>query len=91
MRKVDGVQRVEVSLKNGLTILDLRPGNRVTVAGLRTIIKNNGFVSKNADIVARGTPHADAFEVSATGERLTVLSPPTAVDGGQWRLTAIVR
>ena len=39
MRKVDGVQNVEVKLKDGLTILELRAGNNVTLANLRTIIK----------------------------------------------------
>ena len=54
MQKVDGVQSVRVSLNDGLTILDLKAGNAVTLAKLRQIIKNNGFVSKEATAVARG-------------------------------------
>ena len=91
MRKVDGVQNVEVKLKDGLTILELRAGNNVTLASLRTIIKNSGFVSKNADIQARGTPYDDSFEVSGTGERISVSSPPIGAADGTWRLIAIVR
>ena len=53
MQKVDGVQSVRVSLNDGLTILDLKAGNAVTLAKLRQIIKNNGFVSKEATAVAR--------------------------------------
>ena len=55
MQKVDGVQSVKVSLNDGLTILDLKPDNAVTLAKLRQVIKNNGFVSKEAQIVARGS------------------------------------
>ncbi|HYM22335.1 MAG TPA: hypothetical protein VEU08_03980 [Vicinamibacterales bacterium] len=54
MKKVNGIDTVRVSLKDGLTILDLKPGNAVTLAQLRAIIKNNGFVPKEASIVARG-------------------------------------
>jgi hypothetical protein len=90
MQKVDGVQTVRVSLKEGLTVLELRPDNTVTLSQLRTVIKNNGFVSKDAQILARGTPRDGIFEVGGTGERLTVSAPPTAVDG-RWQLTAIVK
>ena len=36
-------------------VLELRPGNKVTLATLRTVIKNNGFVSKDAQVTARGS------------------------------------
>lgn len=89
MQKVDGVQDVRVSLKDGLTILDLKAANTVTLAKLREIIKNNGFVSKEAMIVARGSsPVATVFEVSGTGERLTVTARPVAEAGDQWRMTS---
>lgn len=88
MQKVDGVQTVRVSLKEGLTTLELRPDNTVTLLQLRAVIKNNGFVSKDAAIVARGTPRDGFFEVGGTGERLTVSAPPIAGDG-RWQLTAV--
>jgi len=91
MQKVDGVQDVRVSLKEGLTTLELKPGNRITVAKLREIIKNKGFVSRDAVIVAAGAelPNAGGavFEVSGTGERLR-LAGSAAPDGqGLWRFT----
>ena len=91
MQKVEGVQDVRVSLKEGLTMLDLKPGNRITVAKLRGIIKSNGFVSRDAVIVAAGAelPNAGGavFEVSGTGERVR-LAGPAAQDGqGLWRFT----
>ena len=87
MQKVDGVQTARVSLKEGLTVLELREGNKVTLDHLRRVIKNNGFVSKEAQIIARGTPRGAAFDVSETGERLTVSAPPTAIDQDRWQLT----
>jgi len=87
MKKVPAVAQVRVSLNEGLTILDLKPGNTTTLAELRQIIKNNGFVSKEATGVARGTVGADetTFIVSGTNERLPLSSPPQR-SGDDWRL-----
>src|SRR5436189_172984 len=74
MQKVDGVSRVHVSLNDGLTILDLKPGNAVTLAKLRQIIKSNGFVSKEASVLARGSANGgQSFVVSGTKEQRTVV------------------
>ena len=88
MEKVDGVETVRVSLNEGLTVLDLKAGNSVTLAQLRQVIKNNGFVSKEATVIARGAPvrgEDHAFEVSGTRERLTLSSKPDR-SGDEWRL-----
>ena len=92
MQKVDGVKEVRVSLKDGSTVLDLKPSNRVTLAKLREVIKNNGFVSKDAVIVAVGnettTGGTGVFEVSGTGERLPLAGRATPDAQGHWRLTS---
>jgi hypothetical protein len=67
MKKVEGVQNVRVSLKEGVTVLDLRPANNVTLAQLRTVIKNSGFISKEAQVPARGSMTGNTFEVAGTG------------------------
>ena len=88
MQKVDGVQAVKVSLKEGLTILDLRPDNTITLAKLRQIIKHNGFVSKEATAVARGAPNAAPdrqFTVSGTTEELALSEAPKRI-GDAWQL-----
>jgi hypothetical protein len=77
MKKVDGVQNVQVILKDGATILELRPANKVTLAQLRTVIKNNGFVSKDAQVTARGAIDGNAFVVAGTGERLPFVQKPS--------------
>ena len=55
MRKVDGVESVDVSLERASAAINLRPGNRVTLAQLRQIIKNNGFSAKEATVTVAGT------------------------------------
>jgi copper chaperone CopZ len=90
MQRVDGVQSVTVSLKDGLTILDLKPDNTVSLAKLRQVIKNNGFVSKEAQIVARGSTTggggAAGFEVSGTRERLVPIGQAQQT-GEMWRMS----
>jgi copper chaperone CopZ len=89
MQKVDGVQSVRVSLNDGLTILDLKPENAVTLVRLRQIIKNNGFVSKEASVLACGTPSGErGFVVSGTNEQLTLGAAPQQT-GDDWRLTVL--
>lgn len=86
MKKVPSVVQVRVSLKDGLTILDLKPGNTTTLAELRQIIKNNGFVSKEASALARGSAvDPNTFVVSGTNERLALLSAPQPA-GDDWRI-----
>jgi hypothetical protein len=87
MKKVPAVANVKVSLNEGLTILDLKPGNTLTLAALRQVIKNNGFVSKEATIEARGAPGPDGpgFTVSGTNEHLD-LSAPAEREGDSWRI-----
>jgi hypothetical protein len=92
MKKVEGVQTVRVSLNDGLTILDLKPGNAVTLAKLRQVIKNNGFVPKEAQAVARGSMSIaegrPVFEVSGTNERLALALPARQV-GNDWQLSIV--
>jgi hypothetical protein len=86
MKKVPSVVQVRVSLKDGLTVLDLKPGNTTTLADLRQIIKNNGFVSTEASALARGSVvDSNTFVVSGTNERLPLLSAPQAA-GDDWRI-----
>jgi hypothetical protein len=81
MRKIPGVKAVRVSLNEGLTVLDFNAGNTVTLAQLRAVLKNSGFVSKEAKLEATGTVAANGqglvFTVAGTGEAFTVLPGPT--------------
>lgn len=86
MQKVDGVASVRVSLNDGLTVLDLKPGNAVTLVKLRQIIKSNGFVSKEATVRARGSVDGErSFVVSGTNEHVVLAAAPRVV-GQSWQL-----
>ena len=86
MKKLPAVSSVRVSLNEGLTIVDLKPGNAMTLAELRQIVKNNGFATKEAQVIARGAASSgQSFVVSGTSERLMLQSPPQA-SGDDWRL-----
>jgi copper chaperone CopZ len=86
MQRVEGVTSVAVSLKEGLTVLELREGNTVTLAQLRTVIKNNGFVSRDANVVARGSLVGGLFEVRLSREQLTVRGQPEKLESDRWKL-----
>jgi hypothetical protein len=78
MQKVPGVTTVKVSLNDGLTILDFAANNTVTLAQLRQVIRNNGFVTKEAKVIAAGSlavlNGTITFEMIRSKERITVIS-----------------
>lgn len=82
MQKVEGVESVRVSLNDGLTVLDLKGGNTITLARLRKIIKDSGFVSKDIRAVASGSIEQRGGQplliVSGSGETLTLSAAPDA-------------
>ena len=91
MRKVEGVKDVQVSLKQGVTTLELEPDNTITLAQLRTIIKNNGFVSKEAVVIARGRAGGSTFEVQGTREVLATAAKASALGEGRWQFTVAAK
>ena len=54
MKKLPGVEDVHVSLEKASTDILLRPGNTITLAQLRQVIKNGGFKAGEAGITAIG-------------------------------------
>ena len=78
MRKIRGVKTVRVSLNDGLTVLDLDAGNTVTLGQLRTVLKNSGFVSREAQVEVRGVVAATGqglvFTVAGTGENFAIVA-----------------
>jgi len=55
VRKLPGVESVDVSLERAAAEVRLRPDNRVTVPQLRKIIRDNGFTAREATVTAIGT------------------------------------
>ncbi len=55
IRKLPGVESVDVSLERAMTDIRLKPNNTVTMAQVRQIIKSGGFNAKEATVTAAGT------------------------------------
>jgi copper chaperone CopZ len=54
LRKVAGVESVEVSLNKGLATVKLKPGNTVSVPQLWELIHKNGYTPKVTAVSVRG-------------------------------------
>jgi len=54
IKKLDGVESIEVSLEKASADIRLRPDNKITLAQIRRIIRSNGYPSKDAQIDAKG-------------------------------------
>lgn len=60
MEKLPGVESAKVSLNEGRAVIQLRPGNTVTMAQIRQGVTRNGFtpqqaaVSGEAEVMAKG-------------------------------------
>jgi copper chaperone CopZ len=54
IKKLDGVESVEVSLEKASADIRLKPGNAITLTQLRRLIRQAGYPTKDANIEARG-------------------------------------
>src|SRR5437763_6172486 len=63
MKKIPGVMNVEVSLKEGKSVVQLEPGNSAHLDQFIEKIRDNGFTPKEARVSARG-------ELLSTGGKL---------------------
>jgi len=54
LKKVAGVESVEVSLNKGLATVKLKPGNSVSVPQLWELIHKNGYTPKATAVSVRG-------------------------------------
>jgi hypothetical protein len=80
VRKLSGVESVNVSLERASAEIQLRPGNTITLDQLRTIIKNNGFTPKEATVSVVGKlierSGQPALEVTGTNTVLLIVADP---------------
>jgi copper chaperone CopZ len=76
VKKVNGVESVNVSLNEGKASIHFKPESTAKYEGVRTGIEKNGFAVKDAYVRARGrlqqTNDGLQFVVSGSGETFTV-------------------
>lgn len=65
LEKVEGIEKVNVTLKRGVAHITFRPGNSVTLTQLRKVIKDAGYTTRDATVTVTGA-------VTATGKQLTL-------------------
>jgi copper chaperone CopZ len=54
VKKIEGVESIELTPEKGVALIRLKAGNKVTLAQLRRIIKSVGYDAKDAAVTARG-------------------------------------
>jgi copper chaperone CopZ len=80
LKKVTGVDSVEVSLNKGLATVKLKPGNAVSVPQLWQLLHEKGYTPKVTTVSVRGEP-ADLqgrvqLKVSGTKDILALVPDP---------------
>lgn len=55
IKKLDGVESVDVSLDKAAADIHLKAGNTITLPQLRRIIRQAGYPTRDAQVDARGT------------------------------------
>lgn len=72
IKKIEGVDSVNVSLNQGRASIVLKPGNSVRLEQLNQAVKNNGFTAREARVKVRGqvtvTDGKSKFKVLGTNE-----------------------
>jgi copper chaperone CopZ len=80
LKKVAGVESVEVSLNKGLATVKLKPGNTVSVPQLWELIHKNGYTPKATAVLVRGelanVNGALQLKVSGTKDTLALAADP---------------
>lgn len=78
--KLSGVESVNISLERAITDVQLKPGNSITLDQLRTIIKNNGFTTRETTVTVVGMLIERAgqptLEVTGTNTEMIVAADP---------------
>lgn len=56
MEKMPGVESATVQLNEGRAVMQLKPGNSLTMAQVRERVRNNGFTPREAAVTAVAEP-----------------------------------
>ena len=92
MKRIDGVESIEVSIEKASADIRLRPDNRVTLEQIRRAIRSNGYPTKVAEITARGTfaeqDGKPVFDLR-NGSVLTLTEKPPSPPSGVVEITGV--
>jgi copper chaperone CopZ len=94
VKKLEGVESVELIAEKGVAIIRLKPDNTITLQQLRRVIKSVGYDAKAADITARGRIGGDAAPATVdllNGSVLKLAAPPAHTSDAVVELTGVVK
>ena len=84
LKKIDGVRDANVSLKEGVATIEFTPGNRVRVAQVWKVVRDNGFTPRASTIRADGVVaiRGDTVVVTIDGseESFVAENPDQTID-----------
>lgn len=84
LKKVSGVESVDVSLNKGLATVKMKTGNRITVPQLWQVLRSQGYTPKLTTVLVRGelmgTPGKTKLKVPETGEVIALAADPKHAD-----------
>jgi len=94
VKKMDGVESVDVSLEKASADISLDPDNKITIESLRRAIRSNGYQTKDAVITARGRfverDGSLVFDL-LNGSSLDLAERPKAIPEGEVELTGVLK
>jgi hypothetical protein len=80
IQRIEGVQSAKVSLNEGRAVIELEPGNTVTLAQIHERVRRNGFTPQGATVTARARVVASGdalgLEVVGTQESFGAAATP---------------
>ena len=60
LKKIKGVESASFRTKDSVAVLELKPGNTVTLAEIRDAVKRMGYTPAGAKVTVRGEARKDA-------------------------------
>ncbi|MPY89462.1 MAG: hypothetical protein GEU99_16235 [Luteitalea sp.] len=82
--KLPGVDSATVSLNEGRAVVELQPGNAITMAEIRQSAERNGFTPRDAVVHAQADVIAEGdklqLQISGTNDRYEIATTPHVED-----------
>ncbi|MFH6983335.1 heavy-metal-associated domain-containing protein [Marinoscillum luteum] len=74
LKKMDGLEKVQVSLNDGKAYLKLAADNELTLQKIQQEVKNNGFSARNAKVTLKGEllKEGNEWRIKVNGETFKV-------------------
>ena len=76
LKKMPGVESVDVSLNKGLAAVKLKPGNTLKPEDFWKTVRNNGFTPKEATVLVRGDVQGGKLRITGTNQILDLAPDP---------------